>query len=61
MSKNNIPKRDEEQVKRFSIDLPLSLHKRLKMASVRQDKTMGDIIKELLDKKLKRVKHYLIF
>ncbi len=53
MSKNNNPKKGEEQVKRFSIDLPLSLHKRLKMASVREDKTMGDIIKELLDKNLK--------
>jgi len=53
MPKNINPKKSEEQVKRFSIDLPLSLHKRLKMASVREDKTMGDIIKELLEKNLK--------
>ncbi len=53
MSKSNNSKKAEEKVKRFSIDLPLSLHRRLKMASVREDKTMGDIIKELLDKNLK--------
>ncbi len=53
MPKDNNSKKAEEKVKRFSIDLPLSLHRRLKMASVREDKTMGDIIKALLDKNLK--------
>ena len=38
--------------KRLTIDLPVSLHTKLKIFSAKTSKTMGEIIKELLEKKL---------
>ena len=42
-----------EENKRLTFDLPASLHAKLKIYSVKADKTMGEIIIELLDEKLK--------
>ena len=46
-------KEESEKIKHFSIDLPASLHAKLKIAAVKADKTMGDFIKDLLMEKLK--------
>ncbi len=46
-------KEEQEKTKHFSIDLPISLHAKLKIAAVKADKTMGDFIRELLVEKLK--------
>jgi hypothetical protein len=39
-----------EPVKRFTFEVPLSLHKRIKMRCAEQDRQMADVIRELLDK-----------
>ena len=41
-----------EKMKRLTIDLPESLHKRLKYRAIEEDKTMVDLIRELLQAKL---------
>lgn len=41
-----------EGTKRFSLDLPTSLHADLKISSVKQGKTMGVMMKECLEKYL---------
>jgi hypothetical protein len=35
-----------EGFKRLTIDVPLSLHSRLKIASVKNSQTMGDLVRE---------------
>jgi hypothetical protein len=42
-----------EDNKRLTIDIPLSLHTQLKVVSAKIGKTMGEIIRECLDEKLK--------
>jgi macrodomain Ter protein organizer (MatP/YcbG family) len=42
-----------EDNKRLTIDVPVSLHTKLKILSAKVQKTMSEIIKELLDEKLK--------
>lgn len=37
-----------EGMKRLTIDVPLSLHSRLKIASVKYDQTMGDLVRDCL-------------
>ncbi len=39
-----------EPVKRFTFEVPLSLHKRIKMRCAAQDRQMADVLRELLDK-----------
>jgi hypothetical protein len=39
-----------EPVKRFTFEVPLSLHKRIKMQCAAQDRQMADVLRELLDK-----------
>lgn len=38
-----------EPVKRFTFEVPLSLHKRVKMACAARDRQMADVLRELLD------------
>ena len=42
-----------EDSKRLTIDIPTSLHTKLKILSAKLQKTMGEIIKELLEEELK--------
>ena len=37
-----------EPTKRLIIDLPVSLHKRLKLGAVERDQTIGNVIRELI-------------
>ena len=41
-----------EGTKRLTIDMPASLHSRLKIASVKHGQTMGDMVRECIDKYL---------
>ena len=41
-----------EGTKRLTIDVPLSLHTRLKIASIKHSLTMGDMVRDCLDKYL---------
>jgi len=40
----------DEPVKRFTFEVPLSLHKRIKMTCAAQDRQMADVLRELLEK-----------
>ena len=39
-----------EPVKRFTFEVPLSLHKRIKMTCAARDRQMAEVLRELLDK-----------
>lgn len=39
-----------EPTKRFTFEVPLSLHKRIKIACAAQDRQMADVLRELLDR-----------
>ena len=39
-----------EPVERFTFEVPLSLHKRIKMTCTAQDRQMAEVLRELLDK-----------
>lgn len=39
-----------EPVKRFTFEVPLSLHKRIKMTCAAQDRQMAEVIRELLER-----------
>ena len=41
-----------EGYKRLTINLPIELHKRLKLAAIHQDCTTTDIIQKLLEREL---------
>jgi hypothetical protein len=41
-----------EDIKRLTFDMPASLHAKLKIHAVRENKTMGDVIIELLKEEL---------
>ena len=41
-----------EGMKRLTIDVPLSLHSQLKIASVKRGQTMGDLVRDSLTKYL---------
>jgi hypothetical protein len=43
-----------EGCKRFTMDLPISLHARLKIVSAKTGNSMGDIVKNLLEKNLSK-------
>ncbi len=47
---NNETPAVDEPVKRFTFEVPLSLHKRIKMRCAAQDRQMADVLRELLDK-----------
>ena len=47
---NNDPPAAAEPVKRFTFEVPLSLHKRVKMTCAAQDRQMADVLRELLDR-----------
>ena len=47
---NNQTVPTNEPTKRFTFEVSLSLHKRIKMACVAQDRQMADVLRELLDK-----------
>ena len=47
---NNEPGGGAEPVKRFTFEVPLSLHKRIKMRCAAQDRQMADVLRELLEK-----------
>lgn len=40
-----------EQMKRFTIDVPVSLHKRVKSQCAMQNLVMADVIRELLEQR----------
>jgi hypothetical protein len=42
---------DSEPTKRLTIEVPLSLHKRMKAQCAMQNLAMADVIRELLDKR----------
>jgi len=42
-----------ERRKRLTFDIPASLHMKLKIASIKREETMADIICKLLEKELK--------
>jgi hypothetical protein len=42
-----------ENKKRFTIDIPTSLHKKLKIASAKRGETMANIIFHILEEELK--------
>jgi hypothetical protein len=46
-----------EKLKRLVVDLPESLHKALKMMSIKEDKTMREIIAELIEEKQSRTEN----
>ena len=56
------PESDDEWVssreltKRLTVDVPVSFHSRLKIASVKLGLTMGDIVREAIEYKLDNVK-----
>ena len=39
-----------EPTKRFTFEVPLSLHKRIKIACAGRDRQMADVLRELLDR-----------
>jgi hypothetical protein len=39
-----------EAVKRFTFEVPVSLHKRIKMQCAAQERQMADVLRELLEK-----------
>jgi hypothetical protein len=43
-----------EKTKRFSISLPVDLHRKFKLACVSSDKVMGDYLRDLLVRDLDR-------
>jgi len=45
--------KSREENKRLTFDVPHGLHAKLKIYSVKANKTMGEIINELLEDKLK--------
>ena len=45
-----------ELTKRLTVDVPVSFHSRLKIASVKLGLTMGDIVREAIEYKLDSVK-----
>jgi hypothetical protein len=47
---NNEKPLPNEPVKRFTFEVPLSLHKRIKMRCAAQDRQMADALRELLEK-----------
>lgn len=47
---NNETPPSAEPVKRFTFEVPLSLHKRIKMRCAAQDRQMADVLRELLEK-----------
>ena len=47
---NNEKPEIAEPVKRFTFEVPLSLHKRIKMRCAAQDRQMADVLRELLEK-----------
>jgi hypothetical protein len=47
---NNEPVAAIEPVKRFTFEVPQSLHKRIKMTCAAQDRQMADVIREMLEK-----------
>jgi hypothetical protein len=47
---NNEKPPSTEAVKRFTFEVPLSLHKRIKMTCAAQDRQMAEVLRELLDK-----------
>ena len=44
------PKPVAEPVKRFTFEVPFSLHKRIKMTCAAQDRQMAEVVRELLEK-----------
>lgn len=47
---NNEPPAIHEPMKRFTFEVPLSLHKRIKMTCAAQDRQMADVLREMLEK-----------
>ena len=47
---NNQKSPTVEPVKRFTFEVPLSLHKRIKIGCAAQDRQMADVLRELLEK-----------
>ncbi len=41
-----------EGMKRLTIDVPISLHTRLKIASIKHGQTMGDMVRNCIDQYL---------
>jgi hypothetical protein len=42
---------EQEPTKRFTIDVPLSLHRRVKRQCAQQDLVMADVMRELLEQR----------
>jgi hypothetical protein len=45
------PKGDQEAIKRLTVDLPESLHRRVKVACAERGLIMAEVIRELLERK----------
>jgi hypothetical protein len=48
---NNEPPVVNEPMKRFTFEVPLSLHKRIKMTCAAQDRQMADVLREMLEQR----------
>ncbi len=44
------PPAPSEPTRRFTFDVPVPLHRRIKAACVQQDRNMADVIRQLLEK-----------
>ena len=53
-SKKNKPSKTDTY-KRFTIDLPSKLHRKIKMKAIKTEKTMKQIVCECLDKHIRGV------
>jgi len=51
---SNVGVKNAENKKRLTFDMPVSLHRELKIYSVKSGKTMGEIINQLLEEKMKK-------
>lgn len=47
---------NREVTKRLTIDVPISLHSKLKIASVKNNQSMGDIVRSLLENWIREAK-----
>lgn len=40
---------ENEKIKRLTLDMPVSLHKRLKLKSIEEDTTMAKFVRKLIE------------
>jgi predicted HicB family RNase H-like nuclease len=59
IKKNAIQEKAPQKEKRLATKIPTSLHTNLKVIAVKQNKTMEEIICEVLEKEVEKHKNYL--